>query len=130
MRNYTRLDATSPVRPMADPKHDDGSRLDLGAEEQWVLHAALLQYLDRNTPELDESDLDVTGERTPTSVEPGTDCENAVELLEALEDDEPLQLDRESLRLVRELLSEYLAGAPLRDRATCRSVLAEIRDRL
>jgi hypothetical protein len=115
---------------MADPRHDDGARLDLGAEEQWVLHAALLQYLDRNTPELDESDLDVTGERTPTSVEPEPDCENAVELLEALEDDEPLHLDRESLRLVRELLSEYLAGAPLRDRATCRSVLAEIRDRL
>lgn len=105
---------------MADPKHDDGARLDLGDEEQWVLHAALLDYLDRRA---DDDD----GETAPLDEADGGD---AVELLDALEDDEPLRLDREGLLLVRELLSEYLAGAPLRDRATCRSVLSEVRDEL
>jgi len=106
---------------MADPKHDDGARLDLGDEEQWVLHAALLDYLDRRADDATD------GETTPLDEVDGDD---AVELLDALEDDEPLRLDREGLLLVRELLSEYLAGAPLRDRATCRSVLSEVRDEL
>jgi acyl-CoA thioesterase FadM len=116
---------------MADPKHDDGARLDLGDEEQWVLHAALLQYLDRRAEEAATS----TGtdiESVSASEEDGTDeaTENAIDLLESLESGEALHLERESLLLVRELLSEYLAGAPLRDRATCRSVLAEVRDEL
>lgn len=133
MRNYTRLDDGLPVRLMADPKHDDGARLDLGDEEQWVLHAAVLQYLDRRAEEADTSGA-AGAESSPTSVgsgsEPDDEAEGALDLLDALEGDEPLRLDRASLVLIRELLSEYLAGAPLRDRATCRSVLAEVRDRL
>ncbi|GAB7011947.1 DUF7853 family protein [Halolamina salina] len=112
---------------MADPRHDDGARLDLGDEEQWVLHAALLDYLDRRA---DEPSGDAGSSPAPLDRETDTDDEAALELLDALEDDEPLRLDRGGLLLVRELLSEYLAGAPLRDRATCRSVLADVRDEL
>lgn len=124
---------------MADPKHDDGSRLDLGDEEQWVLHTALLQYLDRRTAEETTSP---TAADAPDTVDTGTapapvddesldeEVEDALELLDALESDDVLELDREALLLIRELLSEYLAGAPLRDRATCRSVLTEVRDEL
>ena len=116
---------------MADPKHDDGARLDLGDEEQWVLHAALLQYLDRRAEEVGASEAE--GPSTvPVGDEAAPDGEaaDAVELLDALENEEALCLDRDSLLLIRELLSEYLAGAPLRDRATCRSVLADVRDEL
>jgi len=112
---------------MADPRHDDGARLDLGDEEQWVLHAALLDYLDRRAS---EPTGDAGSSPAPLDRETDTDDEAALELLDALEDDEPLRLDRGELLLVRELLSEYLAGAPLRDRATCRSVLADVRDEL
>jgi len=117
---------------MADPKHDDGARLDLGDEEQWVLHAALLQYLDERTDEPDESTPDDAGFPSTAEHETAVDGQSAaaLDLLDALEDDDPLLLDREALLLVRELLSEYLAGAPLRDRATCRSVLAAVRDEL
>ncbi|KPN29609.1 hypothetical protein SY89_00323 [Halolamina pelagica] len=119
---------------MADPKHDDGARLDLGDEEQWVLHAALLQYLDERTDEATESTPDDHGFPDPPAGEDeppaGEKSAAAIDLLDALEGEEPLRLDREALLLVRELLSEYLAGAPLRDRATCRSVLAAVRDEL
>ena len=120
---------------MADPKHDDGARLDLGNEEQWVLHAALLNYLDRRADEATGATGSDAGTEPSTAALDGEatadeESEAAVELLAALEGDEPLRLDHEALLLVRELLSEYLAGAPLRDRATCRSVLAEVRDEL
>lgn len=119
---------------MADPKHDNGACLDLGDEEQWVLHAAILQYLDRRaeetgaptTGDADRSRSAELGDETA----PDEKSENVLTFLSALEDSESLRLDRESLLLVRELLSEYLAGAPLRDRATCRSVLSGVRDKL
>lgn len=124
---------------MADPKHDDGSRLDLGDEEQWVLHTALLQYLDRRaaeettSPTAADAPDTVDAATAPTPVDDeiiDEETAGALELLDALEGDDVLELDREALLLIRELLSEYLAGAPLRDRATCRSVLAEVRDEL
>jgi len=118
---------------MADPKHDDGARLDLGDEEAWVLHAALLDYLDRRAEEATTSTVADSG-LAPAPVNDATDpdeeTEDALDLLDTLEGDQPLRVDRGSLLLVRELLAEYLAGAPLRDRATCRSVLAEVRDQL
>jgi len=97
---------------MANPEHENGATLDLGAEEEWVLHAALLDHLDR------EADAD--REEAP----------EAVSLLEQLEERDELILGRGRLELVRDVLSEYLAGAPLRDRAVCRGVLSEIRDEL
>ncbi|MFB6220107.1 MAG: hypothetical protein ABEH90_01595 [Halolamina sp.] len=94
---------------MADPEHEDGVTLDLGDEEEWVLHAALLDHLDQRA---DDHEPD------------------AVELLERLENGELLVLGRDQLELIRKILSEYLAGAPLRDRATCRNVLSEVREKL
>lgn len=119
---------------MADPKHDDGARLDLGDEEQWVLHTALLQYLDKRAEEATAPTGGVDVDRVPAPADdemvPDEEAADALDVLDALEDNPPLRLDRETLLLVRELLSEYLAGAPLRDRASCRSVLAEVRDQL
>lgn len=96
---------------MDGPEHENGVTLDLDAEEQWVLHTALLEHLDRhaegNSPEAE-----------------------AIELLERLEGGETLVVGREQLETVKDVLSEYLAGAPLRDRAVCRSVLSEVRDGL
>lgn len=97
---------------MANPEHENGVTLDLSEEEEWVLHAALLDHLDRQA----DGDTDEKPE--------------AVSLLEQLEDDGELVLEHGWLQLVRDVLSEYLAGAPLRDRATCRSILSEIRESL
>jgi hypothetical protein len=97
---------------MANPEHENGVTLTLGDEEEWVLHAALLDQLDRQ----------VDGD---TDEEPA-----AIPLLERLEDTDEFVLGRERLEFVRDVLSEYLAGAPLRDRATCRSILSEIRESL
>lgn len=97
---------------MADPEHENGVTLDLAAEEEWVLHAALLDHLDRKA--------DGDEEHEPA----------AVEVLERLEDGETLVLERQRLETVRDVLSEYLAGAPLRDRAICRNVLSDVRDGL
>jgi hypothetical protein len=97
---------------MANPEHENGVTLELSEEEEWVLHAALLDHLDR------QADGD-------TDEEP-----KAIPLLEQLEADDELVLVREHLALARDVLSEYLAGAPLRDRATCRSILSEIREKL
>lgn len=97
---------------MANPEHENGVTLDLSEEEEWVLHAALLDHLERQA---DEN----IGEKP-----------EAVTLLEGLEDDNQLVLGDGWLELVRDVLSEYLAGAPLRDRATCRSILNEIRESL
>ncbi|MEF8801433.1 MAG: hypothetical protein V5A38_04685 [Halolamina sp.] len=97
---------------MANPEHENGVTLELSEEEEWVLHAALLDHLDRQA-------------------DGGTDEEpEAIPLLEQLEADDELVLVREHLALARDVLSEYLAGAPLRDRATCRSILSEIRENL
>ena len=96
---------------MAGPEHENGVTLDLGGEEEWVLHAALLDHLDRQADGIDE--------QTPT-----------VEVVEQLEADGELVVGRSELELIRDVLSEYLAGAPLRDRAICRGVLTQIRKEL
>lgn len=97
---------------MANPKHENGATLDLGAEEEWVLHAALLDHLDRQADAEDEEESE------------------AISLLDQLEERDELIVGRKRLELVRDVLSEYLAGAPLRDRAVCRGVLSEIREEL
>lgn len=97
---------------MANPEHENGVTLELGEEEEWVLHAALLDHLDRQ------------------AANDAEDAPEAVTLLEQLEADDELVIARDRLDLIKAVLSEYLAGAPLRDRAICRSVLSEIRDSL
>lgn len=93
---------------MTSSAHDNPVSLDLSREEAWVLHRGLLDYLEREAGE-------------------GNPAPNAVDLLETLEDATCPILDPEGLRLVRTILIEYMADAPLRDRATCRSVLSEVR---
>jgi len=96
---------------MPDPEHENGVTLDLGEEEEWVLHAALLEHLDRQA-------------------EGGKREADAVELVDELEADTDLVVGKRELELVQSVLSEYLAGAPLRDRAICRGVLTQVRKEL
>lgn len=111
MSNYTRLQHREPVEPMPGPEHENSVRLDLGEEEEWVLHAALLEHLDRQADRGDgESD--------------------AVTVVDQLEDDTELVVAESELQLVQRVLSTYLAGAPLRDRAICRGVLTQVRKEL
>ncbi len=96
---------------MGDPEQENSATIDLGEEEAWVLHAALLDHLDQQAD----------GEsREPV----------AVDLLEQVEEGQTLLLERDRVELLREILAEYLAGAPLRDRAICRAVLREVREDL
>ena len=96
---------------MPGPEHENGVTLDLGDEEEWVLHAALLDHLD--------SQADGVDSHPP-----------AVELVDQLEGDEDLVVHETELGVIRDVLSEYLAGAPLRDRAICRGVLTQVREEL
>lgn len=96
---------------MPGPEHDNGVRLDLGDEEEWVLHAALLDHLD-------------------SQAEGGTSNPPAVDLVDQLEANEELVVHEAGLGVIRDVLSAYLAGAPLRDRAICRGVLSQVRKEL
>ena len=96
---------------MPGPEHENGVTLDLGEEEEWVLHAALLEHLDQQA-EHSDGDTDAVG------------------LVDQLEDDAELAVGERELELVQRVLAEYLAGAPLRDRAICRGVLTQIREAL
>jgi hypothetical protein len=93
---------------MPGPEHENSVTLDLGEEEEWVLHAALLEHLDQQA-------------------EGGDHGSEAVTLVDQLEADGELVLSDRELQLVQRVLSEYLAGAPLRDRAICRGVLTQVR---
>lgn len=93
---------------MTTPARGSRTTLDLDREEAWVLHAGLLEHLQREA-------------------EDGNPAPVAVALLTALESETNPVLGGEELRLVRSVLVEYMADAPLRDRAICRGVLAELR---
>lgn len=96
---------------MPGPEHENSVTLDLGEEEEWVLHAALLEHLDQQA-------------------EGGTREPDAVALVDQLEADAELEVGATELQLVQRVLSEYLSGAPLRDRAICRGVLTQVREEL
>lgn len=96
---------------MTSSAHDSPVTLDLSREEAWVLHASLLGYLER------EADA-------------GNPASDALSLLRTLERATCPVLDRSDLQLVRTVLVEHMADAPLRDRATCRSILSEVRQAL
>jgi len=88
--------------------HDHAASLDLTRQEAWVIHAALLDHIERSLAEGDEA---------PQSVS----------LLERMEADgdafTPAQL-----RLLREALAEYLVDPPARDRPTAERLLVAIED--
>lgn len=93
---------------MTSSAHDSPVTLDLSREEAWVLHSSLLGYLER------EADAD-------------NPAPEALSVLRTLERATCPVLDRSGLRIVRTVLIEHMADAPLRDRATCRSILSEVR---
>ncbi|MFB6102772.1 MAG: hypothetical protein ABEJ73_09415 [Haloplanus sp.] len=79
--------------------------VDLSREEAWVLHAAVLDHIERT----------VAADRSP---------ERGVAVLDRVEACEPL--DSAGRGLVRDALAAYLDGAPERDRAPARAILAAL----
>jgi len=79
--------------------------LDCSREEAWVLHAAVLDHVERL----------VTADRSP---------DRAMAILDRVEACEPL--DATDRKLVRDALSTYLDDAPERDRAPVRQMLAAL----
>lgn len=93
---------------MTASAHGDPVTLELTLDEAWVLHTGLLRHLKREA------------ERENPAPE-------ALSLLATLEHQTSPVVDADGLRLVRQVLVEYMADAPLRDRAACRSILGEVR---
>lgn len=80
--------------------------LDLSRSEAWVIHAALLARIERET-------------------DAGKKVDREMRLLETIESGE-FDPDPDDLRLLRDALSTYLADAPGRDRVPGQSILDEI----
>lgn len=85
---------------------DQHTALDLSRPEAWVVHAALLDRIER------ESDDDA-------------DVKREVSLLRGVEHDD-LSLDSTDRDILREALSTYLSDAPGRDRVPGQTVLDEL----
>jgi len=82
--------------------------LDCSREEAWVLHAAVLDHVERL----------VTADRSP---------DRAMAILDRVEACE--SLDATDRKLARDALSTYLDDAPERDRAPVRQMLAALSTR-
>lgn len=80
--------------------------LDCSRAEAWVIHAALLDRIERET-------------------DSGNDIDQEMSLLRAIERDD-YAFDMSDLDLLRNALSTYLADAPSRDRVPGQSVLDQI----
>jgi hypothetical protein len=89
------------------PPHDDSVRLPSSTAEAWVAHVALLDAYER-------------------AVDAGEDGSRHGEALEQIE--AGCALDRAGRVLLCEALVEYLADAPLRDRAVGRTLLRRTRE--
>ncbi|GAB3415377.1 hypothetical protein GCM10027435_11440 [Haloparvum alkalitolerans] len=87
------------------PAHDDPTAPDLGREEAWVAHVALLAA-------------------TEEAVEAGAESPPELDALATLEGDG--LFDGDELRLLRDALVTYLGDAPLRDRAPGRAALRSV----
>lgn len=94
---------------MTESSHGTPATLELTREEAWVAHAGLLTVLERENE--DESEAD-----------------RACSVLQELEGDR--EFGEAELQFLRNALIEYLADAPLRDRAPCRSVISSVRTAL
>ncbi|WP_251342199.1 hypothetical protein [Haloplanus halophilus] len=79
--------------------------VDLSREEAWVLHAAVLDHVER-------------------TVEAGRSPDRGVAILKRIEACEPL--DPADRAIVRDALATYLPDAPERDRASARAILAAL----
>ncbi|WP_251328716.1 hypothetical protein [Haloplanus pelagicus] len=79
--------------------------VDLSREQAWVLHAALLDHVER-------------------TVDAGRSPDRAVAILERTETCEPL--DPADRALVRDALTTYLTDAPARDRKPARAILTAL----
>jgi len=89
------------------PPQDESTRLITSDAEEWVAHAALLDAYER-------------------AVDAGEDESHYQRALVRVEEGSPL--DRPEQQLLRAALVEYLADAPLRDRAAARAVLRRTRE--
>ena len=89
------------------PPQDESTRLTTSDTEAWIAHAALLDAYER-------------------AVDVGEDGNRYRRVLCRIEDDNPL--DRSGRQLLRAALVEYLADAPLRDRAAARAVRRRTRE--
>ncbi|MDZ5812265.1 hypothetical protein U4E84_13020 [Halorubrum sp. AD140] len=92
---------------MTPPTDGDRIRLSLSREEAWVAHAALLD----------------AGER---AVEAGDDAPPQCRPLRRIERERALSPD--GAALLRDALIDYLADAPVRDRAPGRALLRRVDD--
>ncbi|GAB6860826.1 hypothetical protein ACFR97_00570 [Haloplanus litoreus] len=79
--------------------------VDCSREEAWVLHAAMLDYVER-------------------TVDAGRSPDRAMAVIERVEGCEPL--DPSDRALVREALTTYLPDAPARDHEPGRAILATL----
>lgn len=98
---------------MSAPAHGnrrDRGALDFSREEAWVVHAALLARIGRLT-------------------EDGKEAAAECRTLRKLEAERP-QFETDEAELLFEALGEYLADAPLRDRAPGRAALDSVRKTL
>lgn len=105
---YPGREASKRNPSMTASAHDNPATLDLTHEQAWVLHTGILRYLERMAAHDDPAP-------------------EAVSLLHTLERETDPALDADALRLVQTVLVEYMADAPVRDRAACRSVLSDVR---
>lgn len=91
---------------MTAPAHDCPTTLDLTREEAWVLHAALLDAVERE-------------------LEDGGNAERTLTILVRLE--EGRAFDRDQLERLASVLREYVDGTvPSRDRRPARDVLRSV----
>ena len=90
------------------PPQDESTPLTTSDAEAWVAHAALLDAYER-------------------AVDAGEDTTRYGRAIDQIEDGGVL--DRTEQQLLRAALVEYLADAPLRDRAAARALLRRTRER-
>lgn len=81
------------------------SETDLSREEAWVVHAVLLAAIE-------------------AAEEDGEDASREIAILHAVEDGR--DLDDDARERVRQVVLEYLADAPLRDRSVARNLVVEL----
>ncbi|MGM0604189.1 MAG: hypothetical protein ACQETB_00800 [Halobacteriota archaeon] len=91
---------------MTAPAHGSSLALEYSTEEAWVIHTAVVSYV--------ESKLDA-----------GADPDVAIELLGRIEAGE-YRFEGDELERLRDVLVAHLSDAPLRDRSPSREVIRRV----